>query len=105
MSQVVAVPREEAGRVPWYGHRVLSTVSGQRRLRIDRLNGITPGGVLAPALAALLCLGAVPTTTIGFHVAADKPVTFAKDVAPIIFDHCGECHRPGGWAPFSLLTY
>ena len=33
------------------------------------------------------------------------PATFTKDVAPIIFEHCGVCHRPGGSAPFSLLTY
>ena len=32
-------------------------------------------------------------------------VTFAKDVAPIIFQHCAPCHRPGQSAPFSLLSY
>ena len=32
-------------------------------------------------------------------------VTFAHDVAPILFAKCGVCHRPGGAAPFSLLTY
>jgi tetratricopeptide (TPR) repeat protein len=31
--------------------------------------------------------------------------TFTRDVAPIVFEHCGACHRPGGQAPFSLLTY
>ena len=34
-----------------------------------------------------------------------EPVTFTKDVAPIIFDRCAGCHRPDGPAPFSLLTY
>lgn len=33
------------------------------------------------------------------------PPTFAKDIAPIVFDACGSCHRPGGPAPFSLLTH
>jgi hypothetical protein len=33
------------------------------------------------------------------------PVTFAKDVAPIVFGSCATCHRPDGSAPFSLLTY
>ncbi len=37
--------------------------------------------------------------------AAPTGVTFAKDVAPILFDHCGICHHPDGAAPFSLLTY
>jgi Flp pilus assembly protein TadD len=33
------------------------------------------------------------------------PVTFSKDVAPILFRYCAPCHRPGEAAPFSLLTY
>jgi Tetratricopeptide repeat len=32
-------------------------------------------------------------------------LTFNKDVAPIVFQHCAGCHRPGQSAPFSLLTY
>jgi tetratricopeptide (TPR) repeat protein len=32
-------------------------------------------------------------------------VTFSKDVAPIISGQCASCHRPGGSAPFALLTY
>ena len=33
------------------------------------------------------------------------PVTFNKDVAPIVFANCAPCHRPGEVAPFSLLSY
>lgn len=33
------------------------------------------------------------------------PVTFNRDIAPIIFHSCASCHRPGESAPFSLLTY
>lgn len=36
---------------------------------------------------------------------ATEPVTFNKDIAPVLFKHCAECHRPGETAPFSLLTY
>jgi Flp pilus assembly protein TadD len=32
-------------------------------------------------------------------------VTFTKDIAPIIFEHCSLCHRPDESAPFSLLSY
>jgi mono/diheme cytochrome c family protein len=32
-------------------------------------------------------------------------VTFTKDVAPILFKHCAECHRTGEIAPMSLLSY
>jgi len=34
-----------------------------------------------------------------------KTVTFNKDVAPILFKNCAECHRPGEIAPMSLLSY
>ena len=33
------------------------------------------------------------------------PVTFTRDVAPIVFEQCAPCHRPGGSGPFSLLGY
>jgi len=31
--------------------------------------------------------------------------TFNKDIAPILYQNCASCHRPGEVAPFSLLTY
>ncbi|HKE05010.1 MAG TPA: thiol-disulfide isomerase [Blastocatellia bacterium] len=34
-----------------------------------------------------------------------KTVTFNKDVAPIFFKSCAECHRPGESTPFSVLSY
>lgn len=34
-----------------------------------------------------------------------RPVTFSRDVAPILFENCAPCHRPGGSATFSLLTF
>lgn len=36
---------------------------------------------------------------------AARSVTYAKDVAPILFKRCAPCHRPGGSAPFSVLSY
>jgi mono/diheme cytochrome c family protein len=33
------------------------------------------------------------------------PVTFTKDVAPIVWDNCVKCHRPGEVAPFALMSY
>jgi hypothetical protein len=32
-------------------------------------------------------------------------VTFTKDVAPIIFNKCANCHRPGEVAPMTLTSY
>ena len=36
---------------------------------------------------------------------APEAVTFNRDIAPILFEHCAPCHRPGEAAPFPLLTY
>ena len=33
------------------------------------------------------------------------PVTFNRDIAPILREHCAACHRPGGWGSFSVLDY
>jgi len=53
--------------------------------------------VLAAAVALALPAAAL---------AADAPVpTFAKDVAPILYKSCVECHRPTMFAPMSLVTY
>ncbi|HML17729.1 MAG TPA: hypothetical protein VK419_11915 [Bryobacteraceae bacterium] len=31
--------------------------------------------------------------------------TFNRDIAPILYKNCSNCHRPGEVAPFALLTY
>jgi peroxiredoxin len=35
----------------------------------------------------------------------EEPLTYARDVAPILWKNCVICHRPGEVGPFSLLTY
>jgi hypothetical protein len=55
-------------------------------------------GVCAAAVAAGVGVGAQPSAD------AAAP-TFAKDVAPIFYKNCTNCHRPGEIAPMSLLTY
>src|SRR5438477_8671331 len=32
-------------------------------------------------------------------------VTYTRDVAPILFEHCAGCHNPHGSAPFSVLEF
>src|SRR5271155_584024 len=36
---------------------------------------------------------------------AAAPPTFNRDIAPILYKNCSNCHRPGEVAPFALLTY
>jgi Flp pilus assembly protein TadD len=37
--------------------------------------------------------------------ASEAPVTFNRQIAPILYKNCTVCHHPGGAGPFSLLTY
>src|SRR5260370_13449870 len=36
---------------------------------------------------------------------AAEPFTFNHHIAPLIFQYCSPCHRPGEAGPFPLLTY
>ena len=36
---------------------------------------------------------------------SSQPVTFNRDIAPILFHFCASCHRPGEAGPFSLLSF
>ena len=36
---------------------------------------------------------------------AQGTITYAKHVAPLVQNHCQECHRPGSIGPMPLLTY
>src|SRR5262245_38687281 len=54
------------------------------------LLGILAGGTGAPAPGG---------------PAAASGVTFNQDVARLLQQHCQECHRPGGSAPFELIKY
>ncbi len=60
-----------------------------------------------PFRLSLLCLGIF--AAVFFGLASGKSnsaaVTFTKDIAPIIYKNCAECHRPGEIAPMSLMTY
>ena len=35
----------------------------------------------------------------------ETPITYAEHVAPILTEHCVDCHRPGTAAPFSLTDF
>lgn len=41
----------------------------------------------------------------GEKASASAAPTFTKDIAPIFFKNCAECHRPGEVAPMSLMNY
>jgi hypothetical protein len=49
-------------------------------------------------------LAACCLTAAALLPAADK-LTFSETIAPIVYQNCVTCHRPGEAAPFSLITY
>ena len=59
----------------------------------------------ATILAALFVSAACSRPARESATVRDAPPTFNKDVAPILFEHCFPCHRPGQGAPFSLGEY
>ena len=71
----------------------------------DSLNAFFVSGLAATL--AILALSATPGSSVveGPNTAAQAAVTYATDIAPILARECVGCHRPGGSAPFSLVTY
>ena len=71
-------------------------------------SSVRPKFALALALAvtagsATCSAAALPEKTSGGG--AEATVTFNRDIAPLVFERCAGCHRPGEVAPFSLLGY
>ena len=61
---------------------------------------------IALASAAVTFSGkTAPGAELGDSAWALDSLTFSEHVAPILFAECASCHRPGGSAPFELLTY
>ena len=59
-------------------------------------------GANIAALAVCAAIGS--TAPVGAQQRPADP-TFSRDVAPILYKNCTNCHRPGEIAPMSLLTY
>jgi len=60
--------------------------------------------LLIPVIS-LTVLFAALTLTAGASDSKGVGVTFTKDVAPLLYSNCAECHRPTGIAPMALITY
>jgi hypothetical protein len=51
------------------------------------------------------CLLLLIAAGCGSKDSVPETVTFTQDVAPILYNNCSICHRPGGNAHFALVTY
>jgi hypothetical protein len=49
--------------------------------------------------------GLVVLSTVSANSGPKKEVTFNRDVAPIFYKNCAECHRANDIAPMSLMSY
>jgi mono/diheme cytochrome c family protein len=58
-----------------------------------------------PFTTAILSLFAAQFLSAAETLPSSERPTFNKHIAPLVFEHCASCHRPGEVAPFSLLTY
>ena len=56
-------------------------------------------------VAALALAGSLTSTTAWAHKPTVTTFTYNEDIFPIFASKCGSCHRSGGVAPMSLLTY
>ena len=44
-------------------------------------------------------------SAVALLAAQSSPTTFSEQIAPILYQNCVTCHRPGEAAPFSLISY
>src|SRR5436190_19087464 len=76
---------------------------------IAKYRYFTKAGFILSASIAMAIVIAIPTvagqSASSNALATQDQVTFAKDVAPILQNRCQVCHRPGTFAPMSLVTY
>jgi hypothetical protein len=57
------------------------------------------------SFAISVCVLAGSISTFAANTTGGAAPTFTKDVAPILYKRCLECHRPGEAAPMSFRTY
>jgi hypothetical protein len=67
-----------------------------------RFRTFRPYVILVLVGAFLYALGAEHTDA---HILVTSKYDYNKDIFPLLRDHCGSCHVPGGSAPMSLMTY
>ena len=65
--------------------------------------GLFPAGLAG--LVVVMAAGTPANAQASASAATSGQVTFTKDIAPILQEKCQTCHRSGGVAPMSLLTY
>lgn len=71
---------------------------------IALMGGLTVAVLMAPVLLSAQLL-ATASSSVENRQDVAEDVTFARDIAPILQENCQACHRQGGVAPMSFVTY
>ncbi|MCI0485109.1 MAG: cytochrome c, partial [Blastocatellia bacterium] len=66
---------------------------------------MTSKRLFLPLVIVAIALIGLTFSTSGGRADSRKEVTFSKDVAPIFYKDCAQCHRPDDIAPMSLMSY
>jgi hypothetical protein len=104
-AEVVVVDRE--GTIRYRGRIDDQYAPGVKRSKLlhselqDALAALLEGR--EPAVAVTEPTGCLITWD--SDSAQDAPITFAKEVAPILYRHCAECHREGEIGPFDITEF
>src|SRR5215471_14505021 len=81
--------------------------TGNTRWSSSIIKELKPGDAVVRLIPTCVAIGMCMVLA-GSSMAAEStntPLTFAKDVAPILQEKCQNCHRAGQMAPMSLVTY
>lgn len=62
-------------------------------------------GVVKHIITGMVVATALMVTGCGSGINGPATVTYTEHVAPLLYNKCGMCHRPGGSAHFALTTY
>ena len=60
---------------------------------------------IVPVVVGVVVIAAATVATVRTATPAANVPTFAKDVAPIMFEKCTSCHRTGEVAPMTFMSY
>jgi hypothetical protein len=69
-----------------------------------KASGLARAGRIAAVSLAAFAM-ALPAHASSLGPDPEDPITFAKDIAPILQQNCQVCHQPGAIGPMSLMTY
>ncbi len=100
MLRDVPLRFDHVGKIHADRNEASGTCVSRDVIKCPQASARLPSGAVLSVLALVLA-------ACGRNAASDPfaEVTYAEHIAPALYEECVGCHRPGGSAPFSLVTY